>query len=183
MSVLTLLAQLRSLGVELASAREHIRCRAPKGVLTSELRQLLAERRAELLGAPEAAETELASAEAMIRQPLERLLDRCAARDWPAARAFQARVIELNRAVWQPARRRWAKAEYALGRLDPDLVFLLADPDPPTSVWGAAPGGGWRETAEAAAKCLRCHEPRAPGDRLYCEQHRAEPGQDDGGRA
>ena len=181
MSLPTLLDDRRHRGVELTPDGEHVRCRAPRGTLTPELRRVIGAHKGELLAGLEAEEAgaELDRIEAGLTERNGRLLGLYRAGDRAAAERLHADLRATVEADWMRARRRWARAEHALGRLDANWAFLLEDPDDePEAVNGYRPapdGRGWVETGARARRCVRHDDrPLAPDDPLYCPPCRAE---------
>jgi hypothetical protein len=167
-----LLDDLRRRGVEMSPDGGQIRCRAPKGTLTPELRRAIGEHKAELLLGleAEAAGAELDRIEAALTEQNALLLALYRAEDRAAAERLRAEIRGRVEDAWLPARHRWARAEHALGRLDPDWAFLLDDPDAEAEVAGwRRVEGGWAEAPWRAERCVvHADRPLAPGDRLLC---------------
>lgn len=175
MSPPVLLEDLRRRGVAVSADGEHLRCRAPKGTLTRELLAAIGEHKATLLAELEAevAEADLARIEAELTAQHHRILALYEAGDRPAAEQLQAEIRTRIDPEWTGAKRRHARALDRVGRLPEADRWLLQDPPASSSVWEPDPHGGWRETAEAAAGCVRCPAFLAEGDRLFCDEHRS----------
>ena len=180
MSPATLLADLRHRGIELAVEGDLLRYRAPKGMLTSDLRQAIAQQKPRLL-VELASEAAWAAVEAITDAGNRKVsaalaLDAAGAHD--EAEQVRAEVRTMVRDAWLPAYRRRARAEHALGRLPEADRFLVEDDDASEMANGyqrAPDGRGWVETAERGRTCVHhADRPLAPDDRLYCAPCRAE---------
>ena len=176
MSAAALLADLRGRGVELAAAGETLRYRAPKGTMTPDLRQALADHKADLLAELECEATTaaLATIEAQLTAGTERVLALWHAGERAAAAELQAELRRCVGAEWLPAKRRGARALDRLGRLPEADRFLLEGPNDEAEAggWRWIPGG-WPESEAQAALCVFGDGPLAPGDKLLCAGCRA----------
>ncbi len=129
MSAITLLKDLRARGIELIADGDLLRYRAPRRVLTPELRQVLTHNKAELLAElkAELAQAELDVIEAELGGMNTCLLQLLAKGDRDAAAELYGRIQAIVVDTWHPARVRWAWAQHAAGQLDETWTFLLED--------------------------------------------------------
>ena len=175
MSTPVLLEDLRRRGVAVSADGEHLRCRAPRGTLTRELLAAIGEHKATLLAEleAEAAAGALAHIEAELTAEHHRIFALYEGGDRAGAAQLQAKIRTRIVQQWTGAKRRHARALDRVGRLPAADRWLLEDPPATSSVWEPDPHGGWRETAEAAVRCVRCPASLAEGDRLFCDEHRS----------
>jgi hypothetical protein len=170
MDGVTALAEARAAGLEVRADGDRLVVRGPRSA------EVLAKRllgcKADVMAAleAEAAKAELDSIEADLTAKNGRLLRLYGAGDRAAAERLHAEVRAIVEGRWIRAKRRWAQAEHAMGRLDWSLVFLLEDPDEPAQANGyRCVPGGWVETAERSVRCVvHADRPLAPGDKLLC---------------
>ena len=130
MSATALLDDLRSRGVELAADGGNIRLRAPKGVLAPGDRAALAEYKPEIL-AELGAERAWATVEAIAAEMRRRAIRALELDEWDSAEDrfvsghHRDEVRLMVTRDWLPAMQRHARAQRALGRLDPELAHLV----------------------------------------------------------
>ena len=127
MSPSTLLADLRQRGLELRADGEHLRYRAPGGVLTPELRRALVEHKPDLLAelAAEAARAEWERLDDELGEMNQRFFELLEEGERDAAKRLQDELRRLVGDEWHPARVRLARLEHRLGPLDPADAWLL----------------------------------------------------------
>ena len=130
MSAAQLLAELRARDCDVTALDERLRVDAPAGVLTPDLRAVIAQHKPELL-ALLVAEAARASVEAITAECRRRWarsleLDRSdSPEDRFLAEHHRSEVRLMVTTRWLPALRRWARLEHRLRRLDPEYRWLV----------------------------------------------------------
>ena len=177
MSQPTLLDDLRRRGMELAADGPQLRCRAPRGELTPEVRRIIGAHKVTLLAELEAeAAWRIVEeiADAGNRKAAAALaLDAVGAHE--EAERLRADVRDSVVREWLPAMQDWARAADRAGQLPAvDRWVLEATDDEGAPDGWQQVGDGWQETEARQQRCV-FHADRelAPGDTIACSACRA----------